>query len=98
MKYPETMIAWNSNSNEIKVGPWPDATGWSRNYSFTTGANNMAIHDLSNDQQVANLFVNFNKVVVRDGVGVNAAHKAFLKIAEYRQFIAPDMDGADLYD
>lgn len=95
MKYTASMIAWNPYSNHIKVGPWPDTNNWSFKYRMTCGACNLEVHSLTADQQLANLFIHFNNIVVRDGVDVQAAHDAFLNIDEYRQYIAPDMRGAE---
>ena len=41
------------------------------------------------------MFLLFNTITVRDGVSVEATHKAFLKIDEYRQTISPDTPGAE---
>ena len=41
------------------------------------------------------LFIEFHTIVVRYKVSVEAAHKAFLAIDEYRQRIAPDIEGAE---
>jgi hypothetical protein len=41
------------------------------------------------------LFILFNTVTVRDGIDVQAAHRAFLAIDEYRKTISPDIEGAD---
>ena len=46
-------------------------------------------------QQVAMMFADFHTIVVRDGVDVQEAHKAFLEIDEYREVISPDIPGAD---
>jgi hypothetical protein len=40
------------------------------------------------------MFVNFNTLVVRDGIPAAAAHKAFLAIDEYRWRISRDTQGA----
>jgi hypothetical protein len=40
------------------------------------------------------LFIEFNTIVVRDKIPVEAAHREFLKIDEYRQCISPDIPGA----
>lgn len=37
----------------------------------------------------------FHTVVVRDGIPLEAAHKAFLVIDEYRSLISRDIEGAD---
>ncbi len=36
--------------------------------------------------------------MVRDGIDVQAAHRAFLAIDEYRFRIAPDTEGAEFED
>ena len=41
------------------------------------------------------LFIEFNTIVVRDQVPVEAVHREFLKIDEYRKRISPDIPGAD---
>ena len=41
------------------------------------------------------LFIEFHTIVVRDRIPVDAAHREFLKIDEYRRRIAPDIPGAD---
>jgi hypothetical protein len=41
------------------------------------------------------LFIEFHSIVVRDQVPVEAAHWAFLAIDEYRERIAPDLEGSE---
>ena len=96
MKLVEAMYGWNRNSGEIGVGPWPDTTGWSDRYSLSGGACYTNIRQMSPDQQVAQIFIDFHTLVVRDGVDVQAVHRAFLKIDEFRRSIAPDIKGAEL--
>ena len=62
---------------------------------MSSGACDMPLHKLNRQQQCAMLFIHFNSIVVRDKVPVEAAHKAFLKIDEYRRLISPDMPGAE---
>jgi hypothetical protein len=95
MKYLEAMIAWNPGTDKIMVGPWPDDTGWSSDYRHTEGACTAILHDLQPDRLLANLFILFNTVTVRDCVPSSAAHWAFLAIDEYRQSIPPDEFGAE---
>lgn len=95
MRQLEAMIAFNTDSDEIEVGPWPDRTGWSSRYRMTIGACMLFMHDWPEAERKAQLFIDFNTIVVRDRVPVDAAHAAFLKIDEYRQMIAPDMKGAE---
>jgi hypothetical protein len=95
MKLVEAMYGWNRNSDEIDVGPWPDTTGWSDRYSLTGGACYTNIRQMAPDQLAAQIFIDFHMIVLRDGVDVQAAHRAFLKIDEFRGSIAPDIPGAD---
>ena len=46
------------------------------------------------NEQLLAMFLLFNTVTVRDGIAVEAAHKAFLQIDEYRKAISPDAPGA----
>lgn len=46
-------------------------------------------------KQLLAVFVLFNTIVVRDRVRPEVAHKAFLKIDEYRKAISPDSPGAE---
>ncbi len=95
MRFTKAMIAWNPGTEDIVVGPCPDADGWSDRYMSTSGACFTPLHSMSPENQRALLFINFNKIVVRDCVPVHAAHRAFLAIDEYRQFISPDQFGAE---
>lgn len=95
MKFTEAMIAWNNDSDQIKVSPWPDTTGWSDDYDATVGACEIAIHDLTPDQQIAALFARFLTATLSAGIDVQAAHRAFLEIDEYRRSISPDIEGAE---
>ncbi|SDR63363.1 hypothetical protein SAMN05519103_08533 [Rhizobiales bacterium GAS113] len=81
---------------KIKVGPWPDKTGWSKGFSQTVGACFMKVHRMPKWQQVAQLFLDFHTAVVRDGIDPQAAHEAFLAIDEYRRHISPDIKGGEV--
>ena len=63
MKFTEAMIAWNPGTEEILVGLWPDATGWSDAYSFTAGACDTALHKMQPGGQRAMLMTCFNGTV-----------------------------------
>ena len=97
MKYQEALIAWTPHTDKIAVFPWPDKHNRSGGYDFTGGACFSHIRECKNEfQRDMLLFVDFHTAVVRDGIPVESAHKAFLAIDEYRQRIAPDVQGADL--
>lgn len=95
MKVTEAMIAWNPYTDQIEVGPWQDSTGWSDRYRMTSGACEMALHKMKPEMQIAMLFIHFHAAVVRDRVPVDAAHRAFLVVDEYRRRISPDIPGAE---
>jgi hypothetical protein len=40
------------------------------------------------------VFINFHTLIVRDGIPIEKAHRAFLAIDEYREHISPDIPGA----
>jgi len=98
------MVGWNplgcgltarDKSGAVMVGPWPDYGGrWSREYAFTTGCCELDRHNVPIDQKVAQLFIDFHSMVVRDGIDPQVAHREFLKIDEYRRRISPDIKGA----
>lgn len=44
---------------------------------------------------VIRLFIEFNTLVVREGIAVDDVHAAFMCIPEYRQLIAPGIKGAE---
>jgi hypothetical protein len=96
MKQIECMYAWTPGTDQIAVGPWPDVTGWSDRYDYTGGACYAEVHKMTSVGQERRLFIDFNTVVVRDGVPVKAAHNAFLQINEYRALISPNTEGADI--
>ena len=91
MKLKKCMFAWNSNSNEVEVGPWPDISGWSLKYTMTAGATWVHVRDLTHDQCIRYLYVEAMHLIVRDKVDPMAVHNAFYIIDEYRDGLAVDM-------
>ena len=64
-------------------------------YSRTGGAAFVAVRKMTGLKSELRLFVEFQTLVVRDGIDPQEAHKAFLVVDEYRKLIAPDIVGAD---
>ena len=98
MRAKEAMICWIPNDGDsIEVVRCPDYARLSDNYEFTTGACCKSWHEVDSRSTEMAFFimVAFNTCVVRDRINVDAAHKAFLKIDEYRQRISPDIPGAE---
>jgi hypothetical protein len=100
MKYQEALIAWTPKSDQIRVGPLlgeydPDWTARPIRYRLTGGAAYTGLCKCE-DKTLRDmmLFIEFHTIVVRDEVPVEAVHKAFLAIDEYRERISPDISGA----
>lgn len=90
MRFTKAMIAWDV-AGEVQVVPWPDKVGLADHLRNTVGACFSATHDLTPDQLVAQVFIDFNTLVVRDGIDPRKAHAEFLKIDEYREHMSPDL-------
>ena len=101
MRYREAMIAWTPGTEEVRVGPLlrPGDANWTRhpiNYLRTGGAAFLEPQEQT-DAAVREmmLFIEFHTIVVRDRVPIDAVHREFLKIDEYRRRISPDIPGAE---
>ena len=102
MKFNEAIIVWNPGTDQIRVGPLinpmstKDWTDKPLHYEMTGGAAYMDIRTSQDPIWLAMmLFITFHTIVVRDEVPVEAAHKAFLEIDEYRVRISRDIEGAE---
>lgn len=95
MKYKEAMVAWSRHTDQIKVGPWPQRDGWSKPYRYSVGACFLKVREMTQDKVGGKVFIDFHSIIVRDGVDIAAAHKAFLQIDEYREYISGDILGSD---
>ena len=101
MKYNEALIAWNPNTDQIQVGPLlqSDDYDWTESpvrYVCTGGAASSHMAKCKDGWRgVAMMLIEFHTIVVGDRVPVEAAHKAFLAIDEYRKRISSDIPGAD---
>ena len=107
MKQIEAIIAWTpvrwaelkpETAGQVVVLPAPDAAGDGKRYMMRAGAGSSALAALSEDARIARLFIDFQTLVVRDGIDPQVAHRAFLTIDEYRFRIAPDTEGAEFED
>src|ERR1700710_1980283 len=95
MKQIEAIIAWTPHRwSELK----PETAGEGKRCWVRAGASSSALPALSEEARIARLFIEFQTLVVRDGIDPQAAHRAFLGINEYRSRIAPDTDGAEFED
>lgn len=103
LRYLEAMIAWTPRSEaeghrstvgQVKVGPWPDRTGWSDAFACHGGGAEVTEHLPSKARVTAMVLQDFHTLVCRDGMRPRVVHEAFLAISEYRRAIDPDIPGA----
>ena len=106
MKQSEAIIAWTprrwaelrpDTAGQVAVLPFPDTDGAAKRFMMRGGASS-ALHALSEEARIARLFIDFQTLVVRDGLDPQDVHRAFLAIDEYRFRIAPDTEGAEFED
>lgn len=101
MRAVEAMIAWTpkgsnfgGTAGKVIVVPHPDYGDRAHDYMRTAGACWGYWRDLSSDQRLARMLLEFNTIVVRDGIAPAVAHAAFLEIDEYAEGIVRSLDGA----
>ena len=106
MKQTEAIIAWTparwselrpETAGQVAVLPLAEAEA-AKLYMMRAGASSAALKTLPEEARIARLFIDFQTLVVRDGIDPQAAHRAFLLIDEYRFRIAPDTEGAEFED
>ncbi len=106
MKQLEAIIAWTparwadlrpDTAGQVVVLPLSEGDAAKR-FAMRAGASSSALAKLTEEERIARLFIDFQTLVVRDGIDVQAAHRAFLAIDEYRFRIAPDTEGAEFED
>ena len=107
MKQSDAIIAWTparwaelrpDTAGQVAVLPAPDTAGASKRFMMRGGAGSSALQALTGEARIARLFIDFQTLVVRDGLDPQAVHRAFLAIDEYRFRIAPDTEGAAFED
>jgi hypothetical protein len=97
VKMTEADVVWVRNGNvriEHHGSGWQRLPGESWMPATALGAYGRGAR-APRDRQLLAMFILFNTLVVRDGVDPQAAHRAFLKIDDYRRAISPDASGAD---
>ena len=91
MRFKECLIAWNPNSNQVKVGPWPDPYNWSGKYTMTGGAANLDVRSMETVFVMARMLYEFWMIVTVDRVDLDAVHNAFMAIDKYAKMVKRDM-------
>ena len=84
------MVAWTPKQFEksptrgkIEVGPWPDTVRWTNRYMQADGCSHHSWHELPLMEKAMHLlFIQLR--CVDDGIDAMAAHREFMRIAEYR--------------
>jgi hypothetical protein len=94
MRFKDCIIAWDEDTGEIKVGPYPER-GRTRHLSASVGAVFSDVHEMNGRQQALKTFVEFATLAVNSNLNVDDMHTAFLNIDEYRWLIAPDATGSE---
>jgi hypothetical protein len=79
------MVAWDRHPMRVKVGPWPDETGWSEAYERRDRTCCAACRESTPDQRLVAIFILFSAIVVREGLDAEIVHQAFLAIDDYRE-------------
>jgi hypothetical protein len=105
MKQVEAIIAWTparwaelrpETAGQVAVLPLAEAEAAKR-YMMRSGAAS-GLKGLPEEARIGRLFIDFQTLVVRDGIDPQVAHRAFLAIDEYRYRISPDTEGAEFED
>jgi hypothetical protein len=109
MRFKDCMICWQPREiadqrasreappGSVRVGPHPDRSGWSEAYQMSAGGAYLCSKKWTACRAALQVMLDFNTLVVRDGIDPEAAHKEFLKIDEYRFHISADTPGAEAW-
>lgn len=97
IKANNALIAWTPRTDQIRVGNLllQNQADWTIPYESTGGAAYIEVRNMSGLELRHRIMSEFIGIVVRDGVDLMAAHKAFMRIYEYRQAIPPDLEADD---
>lgn len=92
MKIKDTIIAYNPGTAEIAVGPLLNEgdADWTLPYRYTIGAAFTEVREFTGIKARHRIMSDFIGAVVRDRVDLDAAHRAFWQIEEYRTAIPHD--------
>jgi hypothetical protein len=92
MDWRECKVFWNPYTGFIRVADQHDPHPSKSSYPMWLAGREAETAGLAWDDHrvVAKVFVEFSSIVVRDEIPARKAHKAFLMIRQYAEFIAPD--------
>jgi hypothetical protein len=86
MKAIQAVISWNPRTGEVGVATRAGPRG-----QLTVGAVFADWLTMSPETRLAQLFINFHTMVVRDHIDPQRAHSAFLAVDEYRAAVSPEI-------
>lgn len=86
------MVRGNQKLEKMRVGPWPDKTGWSDSYSLTSGCCFTFVHELPDDE-IAERLMGEALVMISDGVPPSLVFKEFAKIRIWREMGVKLLEG-----
>lgn len=95
-RYADTMIAFTPRSmaeqfrstvGQIKLGPYPDKTGWSDAFACHIGAAEITLHCPTKGQINELVLRDFHLLVAEHGMDVVATHNALSDLIEFRRAI-----------
>lgn len=107
MRTAEALIAWTpakgvrehgrphsrDTAGSVAVVAWPDDAGLSRDFALVAGACSQSWRCASEADLLAQLFILFNTMVLRDGIHPLTAHMNLLDLDEYRASVACELLG-----
>ena len=93
----EAVITWNRETKEVLVSHVSEKNAWRlrERYPSDVGATWGDRAAARGAKAVAFVFIDFHTLVVRDGMPIDAVHREFLKIDEYRRHMSPDISGGE---
>ena len=96
MKAKNIMICWKEDTGEVKVINHPAKNGEAQGWR-AVGACNRYWSQYSKTDIRMMIFVEAWHAVVRDGIDPKIMHQELLKIDEYRDGLAGDVQGLEAY-
>ncbi len=102
-RYEDTLNAFTPRSEaegfrstvgQIKLGPYPDKTGWADAYACHIGGPELTIHCPNKAQIDALILRDFHLLVAEHGFKVIDVHNALMDLIEFRRAIHPTAYGS----
>jgi len=78
-------------AGKIEVGERAGNDPWPRRYSKSGGSVYFRQRDWPGEMQAMQMLVDFQQMVLQDGMDPKVVHAEFLKIDEYRDLVLPDL-------